>query len=176
MVQSIKRIKFSEDIDLELFHKIEKFVLKKTDFGEVKIYYPKEKYFDEDFVLVTLDNTIVLSLYYSNEYSYKRLVARLMDGFEKLDPECEWDTNYIPRVLIFFDEDIDSDIFYEIINKNRFDVGYGNILASMSDLDSKNIVYAVFRMVCQMNNFDRLLGEIVSEIEDINSNFEIIVM
>jgi len=176
MVQSIKRIKFSDDVDLELFHKIKKFTLKKTDFGEVKIYYPKEKYFDEDFMLFTPDNNVVLSLYYSDEYSYKCLVARLMDGFEKLDPECEWDTSYIPHVLIFFDEDIDSDIFSNIINKKRVDVGYGTILSSMSDLDSKNIVFAVFRMVCQMNNFDKLLCEIVSEIMEINPNFEIIVM
>lgn len=176
MVQSIKRIKFSDDIDLDLFHKIKKFALKKTDFGEVKIYYPKEKYFDDDFVLLTPDNNVVLSLYYSDEYSYKRLVARLMDGFEKLDPGCKWDTSYFPHVLIFFDEEIGSDIFYKIINKNRTDIGYGTVLASMSDLYSKNIVYAVLRMVCQMNNFDRLLCEISDEINDINSNFEIIVM
>ena len=175
MVQSIKRVTFKDDIDLDLFNKIKKFTLKKRDSGEVKIYFPKEKYFKEGFDLIGNDNSIILSLYYDDEDSYKILVARLMDGFDELGMDYDWDAAYIPNVSIIFDESINSDDFYRIINKKRRDLGYCELLARMVELNSDNINFAVFKMICQIADFDKLLNQICVEIKDVNPNFEVII-
>lgn len=176
MIQSIKKITLDKNVDLELFNEIKRFALKKRDYGEVKIYFPKEEYFNDDFDLVSPDENIVLSVYCEDEYSYKRLVARIMDGFEELDVNYDWKAVYIPVISIIFDESIDSDVFYNIINKNRNGLETCKIWSKMCDLISKDLISMNFSIICQMNDFDRLLDEILSEIKEVNPDFEIIVM
>lgn len=175
MIQSIKRVTLEKNVDLDLFNKIKKFSLKKRDFGKVKIFFPKEEYFEDDFGLISPDNTIVLSLYYHDEYSYKRLVARLMDGFDELGIEYEWGAIYFPQITIVFNESINSEDFNRIIGKKRKKLDYCKIFSVMSSFDSSDIILANFNIFCQVNDFDDILDEILSEIREVIPDFEVIL-
>lgn len=175
LIQSIKRVTLEKNVDLELFNKIKKFALKKRETGEVKIFFPKEEYFEDDFRLISPDNNIILSLYYEDEDSYKRLVARLMDGFDELGISYEWGAAYFPQITIVFEESIDSENFHRIIGKKRKKLDYCKVFSVMSSFDSTDIILVNFSMFCQINFFDSVLNEILSEIREVNPDFEVIL-
>lgn len=98
-----------------------------------------------------------------------------MDSFDELGVTYQWEACYFPLITIVFEESINSEDFNCIISKKRENLDYCRIFSVMSSFDSTDIILVNFNIFCQINFFDSVLNEILSEIKEINPDFEVIL-
>lgn len=167
LFKSMRVIKV-DNLNKELFEKIEKIITAKRDIGVGKIYTPTEKSFEENYV----SNKIIISIESNDQESSSILASRIYNELKELDIDFDWKLTPGPGIRLTFKGEkpsMDEKTFNEILYKRRLNGG-----VVRGTLQGYNQVYgASFHLNCQNHVFDELLDEILNDFKDLGYELEI---
>lgn len=167
LVKSMRVIKI-DNLDKELFDKIEKIVTTKRDIGVGKIYTPTEESFKDE----PVSNKIIISVDSIDGDSNSILASMILNELRELKIEFKWELCSGPGIRFTFKGErcsMEEESFRKIISKNRSQ-GSGVI----GTIHGHRYVYgANFHLHCQNHVYDELLAEIIDDFKRLGYDFDI---
>lgn len=138
-----------DNLNKELFEKIEKIITKKRDIGSGKIYMPTLKSFEDKDV----SNKLIISIESNDQESSSILASKILNELEELPIDFDWNLTPGPGIRLKFKGEkssMDEKTFNEILYKSRSNGG-----VVRGTFQGYNQVYGVnIHLNCQNHVFD----------------------